>query len=83
MNPVSAVVVFIITWWLVLFMVLPFGIRRVEAPEPGHDPGAPANPRLWRKLAITTAITIVLFAITVAVVQSGLISFRGRSFDPL
>ena len=40
MNPVSAVVVFIVIWWLVLFMVLPFGVRRTESPEMGHDPGA-------------------------------------------
>ena len=48
MNPVSAVVVFIVIWWLVLFMVLPWGVRRTETPEAGHDPGAPAKPMLWQ-----------------------------------
>ncbi len=74
MNPVSAVVVFIVIWWLVLFMVLPFGVRRNEAPQAGHDPGAPAQPMLWRKAAATTAISVVLFAIVYAVAEYELIS---------
>ena len=74
MNPVSAVVVFIVIWWLVLFMVLPFGVRRNETPQAGHDPGAPAQPMLWRKAAVTTAISVVLFAIVYAVAEYELIS---------
>ena len=81
MNPVSAVVVFIVIWWLVLFMVLPWGVRRTETPEPGHDPGAPAKPMLWRKAAATTAISVVLFAIVYVVVEYELISLRGVGVD--
>ena len=76
MNPVSAVVVFIVIWWLILFMVLPFGVRRTEDPEEGHDHGAPAQPMLWRKVAATTAITLVLFAIVYGVVEYELISLQ-------
>jgi len=75
-NPVSAVVIFIVIWWLVLFMVLPFGVRRTEAPEAGHDTGAPEKPMLWRKAAATTAITLVLFAIVYVIAESGLISLQ-------
>ncbi|NNE86144.1 MAG: DUF1467 family protein [Alphaproteobacteria bacterium] len=74
MNPVSAVVVFIVIWWLALFIVLPFGVRRTESPEPGHDPGAPAKPMLWRKMAVTTAISIVLFAAVYGIVEYELIA---------
>ncbi|MCZ6510709.1 MAG: DUF1467 family protein [Alphaproteobacteria bacterium] len=81
MNPVSAVVVFIVIWWLVLFMVLPWGVRRTETPEPGHDPGAPAKPMLWRKAAATTAISVVLFAIVYVVVEYELISLRDLGVD--
>lgn len=49
---------YFIIWWMVLFAVLPLGVRNhTEAgttPEPGHDPGAPVNPNLKRK-AITTS----------------------------
>ena len=74
MNPVSAVVVFIVIWWLVLFMVLPFGVRRTESPEMGHDPGAPVKPMLWRKAAVTTSISFVLFAIVYGIAEYELVA---------
>ena len=74
MNPISAVVIFIVIWWLVLFMVLPFGVRRTETPEAGHDPGAPAKPMLWRKAGVTTVIAIALFAVVYVVVEYDLVA---------
>lgn len=76
MNVVSAVVVFLVIWWLVLFMVLPFGVRRTEAPEAGHDHGAPAMPMMWRKAAVTTAISSVLFSIVYVLAEYELISLQ-------
>ena len=76
MGLISGVVVFVILWWTVLFTVLPWGNRAPTEPEPGHAPSAPKNPRLWRKFAVTTAITVVLWLIIFAVIESGLISFR-------
>ncbi len=70
MNPVTATVVFIIIWWIMLFMVLPWGVSRTENPEAGHDHGAPARPMLVRKLLITTGITIMLFGILYAVIDA-------------
>ena len=76
MNAVSAIVVFLVIWWLVLFTVLPFGIRRNEDPEAGHDHGAPVQPMLWRKVAATTAISAVLFAIVYVVIEFELIALN-------
>ena len=59
-----AVAIFFTTWWIVLFAVLPFGIRsQGEAHEvvPGTDPGAPMVPRLAVKALWTTAISAVVF----------------------
>lgn len=70
MNSVTATVVFIIIWWIMLFMVLPWGVSRTENPEAGHDHGAPARPMLVRKLLITTGITIMLFGILYAVIDA-------------
>ena len=44
-------------------------------------PARPVNPRMWTKIGVTTAITAIVFGITFRVVQSGLVSFRGLSFD--
>ena len=74
----SAAATYLIIWWLTLFMVLPFGIRRVESHEmqPGEDPGAPAKPRMMIKFAITTAVSLVFFGIFYLISESGWVSFR-------
>lgn len=52
-------------WWIVLFAVLPFGVRsQHEEPDyaQGTDPGAPVAPMMLKKALWTTAISAVLFA---------------------
>lgn len=66
MSIVTALAIYFIVWWLVLFAVLPFGVRsQQERGEvtPGSDPGAPAIPRLARKLVWTTIVAGILFAL--------------------
>jgi predicted secreted protein len=81
MNIVSAIVVFVVLWWLVFFMVLPWGVRRLDAPEPGQEFGAPERPMLWRKALITAVIATILFGITYAIVTSDLLPLR-EMFKP-
>ncbi|MBM3558636.1 MAG: DUF1467 family protein [Alphaproteobacteria bacterium] len=73
MPPLSAITVFIVLWWLVFFAVLPWGIRRDDAPQTGNDPGAPAKPNLLRKAMVTTAIAAVLFCGVYVVIAGGLL----------
>jgi predicted secreted protein len=77
MNWVEGVVVYVITWWLVIFCVLPIGVKRAEEEHLGHDAGAPANPRLKFKALLTTGITTVIFIAIYWVVSSPYLSFRG------
>jgi predicted secreted protein len=63
----TAAAIYFIIWWVVLFAVLPFGVRShadagIEV-EAGHDPGAPILPRLWPKVIWTTAVASLLFAL--------------------
>ncbi len=76
MGWVGTGITFIITWWMVFFMVLPWGVRRSDAPEPGHESGAPENPRLWMKVGVTTGIAIVITGVIWFVAASGWISIR-------
>ncbi|MBT3306833.1 MAG: DUF1467 family protein [Alphaproteobacteria bacterium] len=67
-----------IIWWLIIFMVLPWGVRRIDPEDLGEmdDPGAPQKPRLLLKLAITTVLSGVVFGLVYLVIVSGVISFR-------
>jgi predicted secreted protein len=69
-------VVFVIVWWLVLFMVLPFGASPPDEVEPGMAPSAPARPRIGLKIAVTTVIAAALTALIMWLLQSGLIQIR-------
>ena len=54
----------------------PFGIKPIENPEPGHAPGAPQKPRLWRKAAIATVAGCVITGAIVGVVDAGWLSLE-------
>ena len=59
-NLESAVAIFLVVWWLVFLMALPFGVRPHEGDVPGADPGAPAQPHLLAKVLATTAVSLVV-----------------------
>jgi predicted secreted protein len=62
----TAIAIYFIIWWVVLFAVLPFGVRSQEESgdiAPGTDPGAPAIANLGRKLIWTTLVAALVFAL--------------------
>lgn len=62
-----AAAIYLTIWWIVLFAVLPLGVRSSEEAEEdlpeGADPGAPASPDLLKKAGITTVLSAVLFGL--------------------
>ncbi len=66
MSITTFLAIYFIIWWVVLFAVLPLGVRsQAESGEvtPGTDPGAPATHLVWRKLMWTTVIATAAFAL--------------------
>jgi predicted secreted protein len=67
MSLSSAIAIYFVLWWIVLFAVLPFGVRsQAESdaePVAGSDPGAPVMPRMAQKLIWTTLVSLVIFAV--------------------
>jgi predicted secreted protein len=58
--------IYFIIWWLVLFTVLPWGVRSQDEHgdvAPGTDPGAPAFHGLGRKVIWTTVVATAIFAV--------------------
>jgi predicted secreted protein len=77
MSWTTAAAIYFIIWWVVLFAVLPWGVRsQAESGHvvPGSDPGAPAIPHLLPKLAWTTAVATLVFAFVVVVYAYRLIT---------
>ena len=61
----TALAIYFVIWWLVLFLTLPFGVRSQHEDgegAPGTDPGAPMLARMGHKLLWTTLISGVIFA---------------------
>lgn len=72
----SALAIYFVLWWIVLFAVLPFGVRNQTEIEPGasvpgSDPGAPVAPLMLRKLLWTTIVSAVIFAVSAYCYQAG------------
>lgn len=70
MDLFSSAVVFVVSFWIVFFAVLPIGVRsQAESGEivPGTDPGAPVIPDLRRKAIWAgmgaAAITFIAFVV--------------------
>lgn len=77
MDIASSIVVFIMVWWVVFFTVLPWGVEAQGPDESGGLPAAPRQPRLRRKMAITTVIAVFVSAVVIWMVQARVIDFRG------
>jgi predicted secreted protein len=68
MSTPMAIATYFTIWWIVLFAVLPFGVKSqheagvAQSLPDGGDPGAPVAPMLVRKALWTTVISAILFA---------------------
>ncbi len=66
MSIAGMIVTYIIIWWMVLFMVLPWGVTsQKDAGDivPGTADGAPVKPQLGKKALITTGIATIFWGI--------------------
>jgi predicted secreted protein len=68
---------YVVIWWITLFAVLPWGNRAGESPEPGHDLGAPARPRIGLKALINSVVAAVVWLAIWAAIETGIIPIHG------
>ncbi|MCC6306051.1 MAG: DUF1467 family protein [Rhodobacteraceae bacterium] len=74
MTITGAVVLFAVLWFLVLFVLLPLGVRtqgEAGRVEPGTPASAPAEAGLAAKLRLATAVAAALWVVIAAVILSG------------
>ena len=75
----SGLVLFAVIWFMTFFIALPIRIQTqgdLNKIEPGTHAGAPENHHLQKKAKITTVVALVLWAIIVGIIVSGVINVR-------
>ncbi len=63
MRPITLIAIYFVVWWLVLFAVLPFGVRTQDENADtvlGTPSSAPSRPMLVRKALATSVVAAVL-----------------------
>ena len=78
----TALAIYFVVWWLVLFVTLPFGVRSQHEDgvgAPGTDPGAPVASLMGRKLIWTTLIAAVVYGIGMLAYRAGYLNIERLS----
>ena len=79
MGITSAIVLFAVIWFMTFLIVLPIRVKTqgdLGEIVPGTHAGAPEVHNLKKKAWITTAISVVLWAVIAGVILSGKITVR-------
>ena len=86
MSLIFALAIYLVIWWIVLFAMLPFGVRTTEemgeANAPGFADSAPHRPRLLPKMIATTIVSAIVFAGIYAVIVHRVVTLDDIPFFP-
>jgi len=80
MSIVFLVAVYFILWWIVLFVVLPFGVRtqgEAGVVVPGTPESAPTEFSLGRVMLATTVVSAIVFVALWLAVHWRIIDLQG------
>jgi len=88
MSLTFSIAIYVLLWWVVLFAVLPLGVRTQGedgSVVPGTPESAPTAPKFLRIVLLTTLLATLLFGAFWGIVRFGLIDFGywlGRGSPP-
>ena len=80
-----AIAIYVLIWWVVLFAMLPIGVRtQAEEGEvsPGTAESAPHRPRLLPKMLATTVVASLVFAAVYVIIVHRVITLDQVPFLP-
>ncbi len=80
-----AIAIYLLIWWVVLFAMLPIGVRtQAEEGEvsPGTPESAPLRPRLLPKILATTVVASLVFAAVYVIIVHRVITLDQIPFLP-
>jgi len=83
MSIISAIVLFAVIWFMLLFIALP--LRQTTQQEdgtrvPGTPASAPINPMIGKKMFWVTVVTVILWVPLVWFIQSGILTIDDINF---
>ena len=76
MTFAHALIAYVVCWWLILFMALPFGVRPQQHPGRADEPGAPEKTHLLIKCAVVSVLAVFATWAIDIVILSGIVSVR-------
>jgi predicted secreted protein len=78
--------IYFIVWWIVLFAMLPIGVRTSEEAgekaTPGQAESAPQFPNLLPKMLATTVVATIVFAVLYVIIEHRAITLDEIPFLP-
>ncbi len=82
----TSLAVYFVIWWIVLFAMLPIGVRTSEEAgekaSPGTAESAPHLPNLLPKMVATTVVSSIVFAALYAIIVYHVITLDQIPFFP-
>ena len=85
MTLAFALSMYLVIWWIVLFAILPIGVRTQSDDgdiTPGTAESAPHNPKLLPKLLGTTVVAGIVFAALYVIIVHHVITLDDIPFLP-
>jgi len=80
------IAIYFVIWWVLLFTVLPFGVKTSEEAGEAKDPriaeSAPQRPNLLLKVFATTIVSGIVFAFLYAVMEHRIFTLDDIPFFP-
>jgi len=80
MSIFGMIVTYVVVWWIVLFAVLPWGVRsQIESDQQsvaGSDLGAPKKSYIGLKFLVTTVLSLFVWGFFVSLFYMDIIAIR-------
>ncbi len=73
MGIATGILVYVLCWWVIWFMVLPFGIKTQEEDGKvvkGSVKSAAVSPRILKKMAATTVISALVWGVIFYLIET-------------
>jgi predicted secreted protein len=69
MTFTTSILLYVMIWVVVLFLVLPWGVRIPENPQKGHATSAPEQAKMGLRLLVTSVCSLLLWIIAFLILK--------------